>query len=330
MKRWSLILVSALMVVAVLSVAGCQSQGKALVVGTSADYEPFEYVDENGKYVGFDIELMEEVAARLDNAAAQNDSLRREGKNKIRHCVSERERLHLDHTRSISAEIFSGCAPSVRNRRTRREAFEAIPVEWAPPGKGVVGVPRDPEVADLRVDQSMDRFSVRHNSPADSSANGDVDEVIETGTGSPATFAEGSSVHVGVEADRDPERLAQRTDDIGIRPSRLRRGSNVPIVGRLPIDIERPEHCDSDGVERPATREKLDCLRERLFGGGGREPDLGPEIVRCAPDGTRELRAATFDASVQRHRARLDEWGGGRDTRHETRDTRSSTGLSVM
>jgi polar amino acid transport system substrate-binding protein len=66
MKRWSLILVSVLMVVAVLSVAGCQSQGKALVVGTSADYEPFEYVDENGKYVGFDIELMEEVAARLD------------------------------------------------------------------------------------------------------------------------------------------------------------------------------------------------------------------------------------------------------------------------
>ncbi|MCD6284324.1 MAG: basic amino acid ABC transporter substrate-binding protein [Anaerolineae bacterium] len=66
MKRWSLILVSALMVVAVLSMAGCQSQGKALVVGTSADYEPFEYVDENGNYVGFDIELMEEVAARLD------------------------------------------------------------------------------------------------------------------------------------------------------------------------------------------------------------------------------------------------------------------------
>jgi len=66
MKRWSLILVSALMVVAVLSVTGCQSQGKALIVGTSADYEPFEYVDESGNYVGFDIELMEEVAARLD------------------------------------------------------------------------------------------------------------------------------------------------------------------------------------------------------------------------------------------------------------------------
>ena len=66
MKRWSLILVSALVVVAVLSLTGCQSQGKTLIVGTSADYEPFEYVDESGNYVGFDIGLMEEVATRLD------------------------------------------------------------------------------------------------------------------------------------------------------------------------------------------------------------------------------------------------------------------------
>ncbi len=66
MKRWSLILFSALMLVAVLVMAGCQSGGNTLVVGTSADYEPFEYVDEDGNYIGFDIELMEEVAARLD------------------------------------------------------------------------------------------------------------------------------------------------------------------------------------------------------------------------------------------------------------------------
>ncbi|HMB24584.1 MAG: transporter substrate-binding domain-containing protein [Chloroflexota bacterium] len=34
-------------------------------VGTSADYPPFESVDENGNKVGFDIELMTEVAKRL-------------------------------------------------------------------------------------------------------------------------------------------------------------------------------------------------------------------------------------------------------------------------
>jgi polar amino acid transport system substrate-binding protein len=34
-------------------------------VGTSADYPPFEYVDGQGNKVGFDIELMEEIASRM-------------------------------------------------------------------------------------------------------------------------------------------------------------------------------------------------------------------------------------------------------------------------
>jgi len=34
-------------------------------VGTSADYPPFEYVDSSGKKIGFDIELMEEIAKQM-------------------------------------------------------------------------------------------------------------------------------------------------------------------------------------------------------------------------------------------------------------------------
>jgi polar amino acid transport system substrate-binding protein len=34
-------------------------------VGTSADYPPFEYVDASGNKIGFDIELMQEIANRL-------------------------------------------------------------------------------------------------------------------------------------------------------------------------------------------------------------------------------------------------------------------------
>ncbi len=41
-----------------------QKAGK-VVVGTSADYPPYEYVDESGEYTGFDIELMTEIAKRL-------------------------------------------------------------------------------------------------------------------------------------------------------------------------------------------------------------------------------------------------------------------------
>lgn len=41
-------------------------KSKTFVVGTSADYEPFEFVDEKGDYAGFDIDLIEEIARRLD------------------------------------------------------------------------------------------------------------------------------------------------------------------------------------------------------------------------------------------------------------------------
>jgi len=37
-----------------------------VVVGTSADYPPYEYVDETGNFAGFDIELMTEIAKRMD------------------------------------------------------------------------------------------------------------------------------------------------------------------------------------------------------------------------------------------------------------------------
>jgi polar amino acid transport system substrate-binding protein len=40
-------------------------QAGVIKVGTSADYPPFESVDENGNKVGFDIELMTEIAKRL-------------------------------------------------------------------------------------------------------------------------------------------------------------------------------------------------------------------------------------------------------------------------
>ena len=42
-----------------------QEANKA-VVGTSADYSPFEYIDEEGTFAGFDIELMQEIVKRMD------------------------------------------------------------------------------------------------------------------------------------------------------------------------------------------------------------------------------------------------------------------------
>jgi len=74
MKR--VVVFVSLLVAISLMLAGCGA-GKAanhleaikeagmIKVGTSADYPPFESVDENGNKVGFDIELMTEIARRL-------------------------------------------------------------------------------------------------------------------------------------------------------------------------------------------------------------------------------------------------------------------------
>jgi polar amino acid transport system substrate-binding protein len=76
MKR--IVVFVSLLVAVSLVLAGCGGTSKAanhleaikeagvIKIGTSADYPPFESVDESGNKVGFDIELMTEIAKRLD------------------------------------------------------------------------------------------------------------------------------------------------------------------------------------------------------------------------------------------------------------------------
>lgn len=56
LTRWSLIF---------LFVFAAFVYGKTITVGTSADFPPFEYV-ENGQFVGFDMDLMREIAKLAD------------------------------------------------------------------------------------------------------------------------------------------------------------------------------------------------------------------------------------------------------------------------
>ena len=78
MSRKYKVLVALLLAVAlvfsVAAVAGCKPKNalqailkaKKIIVGTSADYPPFEFVDEaTGNYTGFDVELMEMIAAEM-------------------------------------------------------------------------------------------------------------------------------------------------------------------------------------------------------------------------------------------------------------------------
>ncbi|MDD2523047.1 MAG: ABC transporter substrate-binding protein [Anaerolineaceae bacterium] len=73
MKKRFLLLVALVLVAAML--VGCTTetdsvldkinQAGKVVVGTSADYPPYEYIDEAGNKTGFDIDLMTEIAKRM-------------------------------------------------------------------------------------------------------------------------------------------------------------------------------------------------------------------------------------------------------------------------
>lgn len=73
MKKSFLLVVALLIVASMLFACTSKSSSvldkiqtsKKIVVGTSADYPPYEFVDEAGNKTGFDIELMAEIAKRM-------------------------------------------------------------------------------------------------------------------------------------------------------------------------------------------------------------------------------------------------------------------------
>jgi polar amino acid transport system substrate-binding protein len=74
MKRFTIIALIVILLVTSLVACGQKKpanhleaikQADVIKVGTSADYPPFESVDSNGNKVGFDIDLMTEIAKRL-------------------------------------------------------------------------------------------------------------------------------------------------------------------------------------------------------------------------------------------------------------------------
>ena len=52
-----------ILLISLLAVMSCgKEESDVLYVGTNAEYPPFEYLDENGNVVGFDIDLMNEIS----------------------------------------------------------------------------------------------------------------------------------------------------------------------------------------------------------------------------------------------------------------------------
>lgn len=67
----SMVVLSVLLSVGLLAGTGLAQE--TWVIGTSADYPPFESVDEDGEFVGFDMDLIREIGARLGRTVEIQD-----------------------------------------------------------------------------------------------------------------------------------------------------------------------------------------------------------------------------------------------------------------
>lgn len=66
-KIWSKILISMLLMMLMTGVfSGCQTKDKTFVVGFDAEFPPYGYKDENGEYIGYDLDLAQEVWTVMD------------------------------------------------------------------------------------------------------------------------------------------------------------------------------------------------------------------------------------------------------------------------
>ena len=72
-------IISTFVIIAILGLAvalsGCEEEvvENKIIVGTSADFPPFEYIDENGDIVGFDIDLITAVLENLNYTVEVKD-----------------------------------------------------------------------------------------------------------------------------------------------------------------------------------------------------------------------------------------------------------------
>jgi hypothetical protein len=156
-------------------------------------------------------------------------------------------------------------------------------------------------MAELGVKKPVQGPTRQHDTSANPGPDRDVADGFQTLRGTPAVLTERRCVHVGVEGDGNAQPAAELLPDIGVRPSRLGGGGDVPPRGGRPVLVDRSEGADPDRIHRALTFEEGGCPTKRLVGGRRRNRLGRRQIVGASPDRTLPFRSAGLDSAEDRH-----------------------------
>ncbi len=225
----------------------------------------------------------------MHHAAAENDFLRRGDHEDIEAGLSEVVGLNIPRG-VVGGEIFGGGLPAVLNGRSGGESFEAVFVKGAMAFEMIVGVSFESHVSHFGMARAVNEMTIDHDGSADSGADGEIGGVFQTFGRTPGDFSEKGGIDVGVENGGDIEGFLKWSEKIGVGPTGLWRCRDMPVGGRIGIEVGGPEGADGQSFGLPELRrglgEEADESGDRLVGCGGgnafpNEDVIGPRGQSC-------------------------------------------------
>ena len=123
----------------------------------------------------------------------------------------------------IGRKLWRRSSPASLDGGARSEAFETILVVGATAGERIlVRIMRNANMSHLGVEQSVDDLAVHYGSAADSGSYGEIEEVGNATARTPAGFACGRRIDVGIKANGNVERALQGARQVTLLPVGLR------------------------------------------------------------------------------------------------------------
>src|SRR5581483_2415933 len=185
----------------------------------------------------------------LHDPAAENDALGRQGADPVR--KAKGEIVGFEHPgRMIDRQVARWFTPSLLNRGTRGEPFQAVAMKWTATRIAVLlPIMRDSNMPHFGVNQAVQELPIHDDAATDSGPNGEVEEVRNRLRSSPTCFAQGGCVHVRVEADRYIKCRANPSDEIKVLPANLGSRSDVAKGWRGRTQVDRAKRTDTNRLQ---------------------------------------------------------------------------------